>query len=177
MPLRGVKPVANRRRLVGSARSTSLAPPRRISPVAGDCVVELVGLEPTTKVLWNMVRVRPSTLVGQPPPLLGQVAFALPRRSGWVSDQGSWSDTTIFHNTLVVGSSPTSSTTQSPATGEIIGSGRGNLRHVAQFKPLQGLTSRLVAPADRVPHEPEVPRPRYSAVATGAGGAARGRLL
>jgi len=27
----------------------------RISPVAGDCVVELVGLEPTTKVLWNMV--------------------------------------------------------------------------------------------------------------------------
>src|SRR5882757_3891023 len=33
-------------------------------------------------------------------PFLGQVAFALPRRSGWVSDQGSWSDTTIFHNTL-----------------------------------------------------------------------------
>ena len=31
-----------------------------------------------------MVRVRPSTLVGQPPPLLGQVAFALPRRSGWL---------------------------------------------------------------------------------------------
>src|SRR5712671_4861794 len=34
------------------------------SPVARDCVVELVGLEPTTKVLWNMVRVRPTTLVG-----------------------------------------------------------------------------------------------------------------
>src|SRR3977135_2956982 len=49
----------------------------------------------------------------QPPPLVGQVAFALPRRSGWVSDQGSWSDTPAFHNTLVVGSSPTSSTTQS----------------------------------------------------------------
>src|SRR5712671_4960792 len=65
-----------------------------------------------------MVRVRPSTLVGQPPPLLGQVAVALPRRSGRVSDQGSWSDSTIFHNTLVVGSSPTSSTTQSPTTGE-----------------------------------------------------------
>src|SRR5712671_6051019 len=47
-----------------------------------------------------MVRVRPSTLVSQPPPLLGQVAFALPRRSGRVSDQGSWSDSTIFHNTL-----------------------------------------------------------------------------
>src|SRR5712671_1084865 len=62
-----------------------------------------------------MVRVRPSTLVGQPPPLLGQVAVALPRRSGRVSDQGSWSDSTIFHNTLVVGSSPTSSTTQSKA--------------------------------------------------------------
>src|SRR5712671_1087431 len=55
----------------------------------------------------------------KPLPLLGQVAFALPRRSGWVSDQGSWSNTTIFHNTLVVGSSPMSSTTQSPATGEI----------------------------------------------------------
>jgi len=27
---------------------------------------------------------------------------------------------TMFHNTLVVGSSPTSSTTQSPATGEIL---------------------------------------------------------
>ena len=26
----------------------------RISPVAGDWVVELVGLEPTTRVLWNM---------------------------------------------------------------------------------------------------------------------------
>ena len=29
-----------------------------------DCVVELVGLEPTTKVLWNMVGVRPAPLVG-----------------------------------------------------------------------------------------------------------------
>src|SRR5712671_5404954 len=36
----------------------------RNSPVAGDCVVELVGLEPTTKVLWNMVGVRPAPLVG-----------------------------------------------------------------------------------------------------------------
>src|SRR6267154_341734 len=35
-----------------------------ISPVVGDCVVELVGLEPTTKVLWNMVGVRPAPLVG-----------------------------------------------------------------------------------------------------------------
>src|SRR5712672_3133845 len=26
-----------------------------VSPVAGDCVVELVGLEPTTRVLWNIV--------------------------------------------------------------------------------------------------------------------------
>src|SRR5712671_3548144 len=34
------------------------------SPVARDCVVELVGLEPTTSVLWNMVRVRPAHLVG-----------------------------------------------------------------------------------------------------------------
>jgi hypothetical protein len=29
-----------------------------------DCVVELVGLEPTTKVLWNMVGARPTPLVG-----------------------------------------------------------------------------------------------------------------
>src|SRR3979490_1530624 len=36
-----------------------------MSPVrTGDCVVELVGLEPTTKVLWNMVGVRPAPLVG-----------------------------------------------------------------------------------------------------------------
>jgi len=37
-----------------------------------------------------------------------------------VSDKVSWSDTPTFHNTLVVGSSPTSSTTQSRATGEIV---------------------------------------------------------
>jgi hypothetical protein len=36
------------------------------SPVARDCVVELVGLEPTTRVLWNVVRVRPTALVGHP---------------------------------------------------------------------------------------------------------------
>src|SRR5882762_8908488 len=35
-----------------------------------------------------------------------------------VFDRVSWSDTPAFHNTLVVGSSPTSSTTQSPTTGE-----------------------------------------------------------
>src|SRR5882757_9456444 len=39
---------------------------RLISRVGGDCVVELVGLELTTKVLWNMVGVRPTTLVGHP---------------------------------------------------------------------------------------------------------------
>ena len=37
-----------------------------------------------------------------------------------VFDQVSWSNTLMFHNTLVVGSSPTSSTTQSPATREIL---------------------------------------------------------
>src|SRR3954464_4307999 len=37
-----------------------------------------------------------------------------------VFDKVSWSDTLAFHNTLVVGSSPTSSTTQSPTTGEIL---------------------------------------------------------
>ena len=35
-------------------------------------------------------------------------------------DKVSWSDTPAFHNTLVVGSSPTSSTTQSPTTEEIV---------------------------------------------------------
>ena len=37
-----------------------------------------------------------------------------------VFDKVNWSDTTAFHNTLVAGSSPTSSTTQSPTTGEIL---------------------------------------------------------
>ena len=41
------------------------------------------------------------------------------RQSAWVSDEVSWSDTTAFHNNLVVGSSPTKSTTQSPTTEEI----------------------------------------------------------
>src|SRR5882757_2392035 len=38
-----------------------------VSPIAGDCVVEPVGLEPTTKVLWNMVGVRPTPLVDTHP--------------------------------------------------------------------------------------------------------------
>src|SRR5712671_6837305 len=38
--------------------------PRGFLRFGGDCVVELVGLEPTTKVLWNMVGVRPAPLVG-----------------------------------------------------------------------------------------------------------------
>ena len=37
-----------------------------------------------------------------------------------VSDQLTLSDTPTFHNTLVVGSSPTSSTTQLRATGEFL---------------------------------------------------------
>src|SRR3954447_14086515 len=39
-----------------------------------------------------------------------------------VFDQVSWSNTPMFHNTLVVGSSPTSSTTQSSRTREIVAS-------------------------------------------------------
>src|SRR5262245_58424048 len=31
-----------------------------VGPVAGDCVVELIGLEPTTRLLWPAVRVRPA---------------------------------------------------------------------------------------------------------------------
>ena len=42
-----------------------------------DCVVELVGLEPTTKVLWNMVGVRPTTLVGHPSRLSRVLLFFL----------------------------------------------------------------------------------------------------
>src|SRR5882762_1913176 len=57
-------PVKARRRLSASAIGTLPVSQSRISPVVGDCVVELVGLEPTTKVLWNMVRVRPTPLVG-----------------------------------------------------------------------------------------------------------------
>src|SRR4051812_7617951 len=37
-----------------------------------------------------------------------------------VFDRVSWSNTPMFHNTLVVSSSPTSSTTQSPETGELL---------------------------------------------------------
>src|SRR5712671_3951659 len=48
----------------------------RISPVAGDWVVELVGLEPTTKVLWNTVRVRPTPLV-TPLQIAGRFAVLL----------------------------------------------------------------------------------------------------
>src|SRR5882757_3954721 len=36
------------------------------SPVAPDWVAEPVGLEPTTKVLWNPIGVRPTPLVGHP---------------------------------------------------------------------------------------------------------------
>jgi hypothetical protein len=36
-----------------------------------------------------------------------------------VFDKVSWSDTPVFHNTLGVGSSPTSSTTQSPAAEQL----------------------------------------------------------
>jgi len=89
-----------------------------------------------------MVRVRPTTLVGHPSRSSGFIVFrdflaagrtrtsnqifkesgssptsllkaALLELECLVSDKVSWSDTPTFHNTLVVGSSPTSSTTQS----------------------------------------------------------------
>src|SRR5712672_1763348 len=56
----------------------------QVSPVGGDCVVELVGLESTTRVLWNMVRVRPTTLVGHPSRSSGFIVFR--------DYPGSWSD-------------------------------------------------------------------------------------
>ena len=49
-----------------------------------------------------------------------------------VFDRVSWSDTPVFHNTLVVGSSPTSSTTQSPTTGEIL---LGGVNEVLRAEP------------------------------------------
>ena len=68
---------AARRRLSASAIGTLPVSQSRISPVVGDCVVELVGLELTTKVLWNMVGVRPTTLVGHLSGLPGGLLFCL----------------------------------------------------------------------------------------------------
>src|SRR5436853_7810455 len=42
-----------------------------------------------------------------------------------VFDQVGWSNAPMFHNTLVVSSSPTSSTTQSPLTGDIVAAPAG----------------------------------------------------
>jgi len=66
---------AHRGRGPFSRHITQLSP--GISPVMRDCVVELVGLEPTTKVLWNMVRVRPTPLVGHPFRSPGVLLFCL----------------------------------------------------------------------------------------------------
>src|SRR6267154_3691868 len=86
-----------------------------ISPVVGDCVVELVGLEPTTKVLWNMVGVRPAPLVGhlsRSPGVLTVLldfpGFLIPNQppkcyGTWlVSDQLPWSDTHTDRRAFVV---------------------------------------------------------------------------
>ena len=68
---------AARRRLSASAIGTLPVSQSRISPVVGDCMVELVVLEPTTKVLWNMVGFRPTTLVGHLSGLPGGLLFCL----------------------------------------------------------------------------------------------------
>src|SRR4051794_22242536 len=47
------------------------------SSVSRNCVVELVGLELTTKVLWNMVGVRPTPLVGHLSRFAGSFAVLL----------------------------------------------------------------------------------------------------
>ena len=75
-------------------------------------------LEPHLLTVWLLVRVRPA-----PPRIRAHRRFPLlwkcPSIAGlfelecFVSDKVSWSDTPTFHNTLVVGSSPTSSTTHS----------------------------------------------------------------
>ena len=46
-------------------------------------MVELVGLEPTTKVLWNMVGVRLTYLVGHPIQMIERLSFCL---IFWLSD-------------------------------------------------------------------------------------------
>src|SRR5437588_561461 len=107
---------------------------------SGDRVVELVGVEPTTRVLWNAgghrgpachnkVRSQAEQLrrerscpiwhhrrsnEGAIRALRPTVQPKRSTRADW-SDKVSWSDTPAFHNTLVVGSSPTSSTTHSRA--------------------------------------------------------------
>src|SRR5258705_5554573 len=89
---------------------------------------ELVGHQPCSITLWWLVRVRPA-----PPPSRAHRRFPLlwkcPSIAGlfelqcFVSDKVSWSDTPTFHNTLVVGSSPTSSTTN-------IAQARFNCHHI-----------------------------------------------
>jgi len=82
------------------------SPGKLRQPVARDCVVELVGLEPTTKVLWNIVGVRPTPLVGDPCRSPGVLLFCLIFLAFWYlnrppecygtwfeSDQLPWSDT------------------------------------------------------------------------------------
>src|SRR5712671_3317397 len=82
------------------------------------CVVELVGLEPTTKVLWNMVGVRPTHLVGHPSRLPGDQP---PECYGtWFeSDHLPWTDTLepttkVLWN-MGVSDQPTSSDTRARA--------------------------------------------------------------
>jgi len=83
---------------------------------------ELVGLEPHSLPVGLSVRFRPATThsgaTGDSPFVEMPINCALFELECLVSDKVSWSDRPVFHNTLVVGSSPTSSTTQSPATGE-----------------------------------------------------------
>ena len=116
---------AARRRLSASAIGTLPVSQSRISPVVGDCVVELVGLEPTTRRLWAAAMSDQLTLsnIGTRAPRVPAIDghFHKSGISGCARMRGGAGRTrTAFLNSLVAGSSATSSTPQSPTTGEIL---------------------------------------------------------
>src|SRR5438067_5744399 len=83
---------------------------------------ELVGLEPHSLTVVSSSPTSSSGIRAEPEiPLLWKCPKSgTVRARVQVFDRVSWSDTPTFHNTLVVGSSPTSSTTRSCATREFV---------------------------------------------------------
>src|SRR5712671_4642351 len=72
----------------------------------------LVELEPCSITLWRLMKCQKARKIKQNDKTPDDLDRCPTRVVGRTR--------TMFHNTLVVGSSPTSSTTQSPATGEIL---------------------------------------------------------
>src|SRR3954453_12486287 len=73
---------------------------------------KLVGLEPCSITFWWLIKYQKTRKIKQNSKTPGDLDGCPTRGVGRTR--------TMFHNTLVVGSSPTSSTTQSPTTGEIL---------------------------------------------------------